>query len=140
MLHRVRAAAFIAEGNPTQALAELREASRAPALRVGLFDEPYIRLADHPELGRLYQQLGEPDSALAVYQRFFAARSLTRIVADAFERGPALEALGALYEGRGDRRLAAAAYREFAGLWRDADARLQPRVEAARRRAAALSP
>ena len=140
MLHRVRAAAFVAEGDPTKALAELREASRAPALRVGLFDEPYIRLADHPELGRLYQQLGEPDSALAVYQRYFAARSLTRIVADAFERGPALEALGALYERRGDRRAAAAAYHELAGLWRDADARLQPRVEAARRRAAALSP
>ena len=69
-----------------------------------------------------------------------AARSLTRIAADAFERGPALEAMGALYEGRGDRRQAAAAYGEFAELWRDADGRLRPRVEAARRRAAALSP
>jgi tetratricopeptide (TPR) repeat protein len=140
MLHRVRAAALIAEGNPTQALAELQEASRAPPLRVGLFDEPYIRLGDHPELGRLYQQLGQPDSALAVYQRYFTARSLTRVVADAFERGPALEALGGLYERRGDPRRAAAAYHEFARLWREADARLQPRVEAARRRAAALSP
>ena len=140
MLHRVRAAASAAEGNPAQALAELREASRAPALRVGLFDEPYIRLSDHPELARLYRQAGAPDSALAVYRRFLAARSLTRITEDAFERGPALESLAALYEQRGDRGLAATAYRSFAELWREADARLQPRVEAARRRAAALSP
>ncbi len=140
MLHRARAAAFAAEGNPRQSLAELRQAARLPALRVGLFDEPFIRLTDHPELGRLYQQLGEPDSALAVYRRYLAARSLTRLTADAFERGPTLEALGALYEQRGDRGLAAAAYGDFADLWREADARLQPRVEAARRRALVLNP
>jgi serine/threonine-protein kinase len=139
MLHRARAAAFAVEGEPRQSLAELREALRHPALRVGIFEESYIRLTDHPELGRLYQQLGEPDSALAVYRRYLAARSLTRVMADAFERGPTLEALGALYEQRGDRRLAVAAYGDFAELWREADARLQPRVEAARRRVSALS-
>ena len=58
---------------------------------------------------------------------------------DTFERGPTLEALGALYEQRGDRQLAVAAYGDFAELWREADARLQPRVEAARRRVSALS-
>jgi tetratricopeptide (TPR) repeat protein len=139
MLHRARAAAFAAEGNPARSLAELREASRFPALRVGLFDEPYIRLSDAPELGRLYQRLGEPDSAVAVYRRYLAARPLTRLVADAFERGPTLEALGALYDQRGDRALAVAAYGDFAALWREADAVLQPRVEAARRRAAELN-
>jgi hypothetical protein len=60
-------------------------------------------------------------------------------VADAFERGPTLEALGALYDQRGDRALAVAAYGDFAALWREADAVLQPRVEAARRRAAELN-
>ena len=140
MLHRVRAAAFAAEGNPTEALAELRDVSAAPALRVGLFEEPYIRLSDHPALARVYQQLGQLDSALAVYRRYLAARSLTRLVADAFERGPALEALGALYEQRGDRGLAAEAYGDLAELWRDADAGLRARGEAAQLRAAALSP
>jgi hypothetical protein len=57
---------------------------------------------------------------------------------DAFERGPALEALGALHEEQGNRRLAASAYADFVGLWREADAPLRPRVEAARRRASAL--
>jgi len=139
MLHRAGAAAFAAEGDPARSLAELREASRFPALRVGLFDEPFIRLSDHPELARLYQRLGESDSALAVYRRFLAARSLTRISADAFERGPALEAMGTLYQERGDRRLASAAFGDFAELWREADVRLQPRVAAARRRASLLS-
>jgi tetratricopeptide (TPR) repeat protein len=140
MLGRVRAAALAAEGDANRALAELRKASRLPALRVGLFDEPYLRLDDHPDLARLYQQVGQPDSAIAVYRRYLATRSLTRIMADAFERGPALEALGRLYEQRGDRRLAASAYADFAELWRGADSLLQPRVEAARRRASALRP
>ncbi|HEX6106554.1 MAG TPA: serine/threonine-protein kinase [Gemmatimonadales bacterium] len=139
MLHRARAATFAAEGDARRALAEHLEAARLPALRVGIFEEPFIRLSDHPERARLYRRLGEPDSALAVYRRYLAARSLTRIALDAFERGQALEAMGALYEQRGDRRLAAAAFGDFAELWREADARLQPRVEAARRQASALS-
>ena len=73
-----------------------------------------------------------------MYERFLAVRSLTRLTADAFERGQALEALGALYEKRGDRGRAAAHYRAFAELWRTADSQLQRRVETARRRAAAL--
>jgi tetratricopeptide (TPR) repeat protein len=139
MLHRARAAALAAEGDPRRALAELREASRFPALRTGLFDDPYLRLGDHPELARLYHRLGERDSALAVYRRYLGARSLTRLAADALECGPALEAVAALHQARGDRPRAAEAYGEFASLWRDADARLQPRVEEARRRAAALT-
>ena len=139
MLHRATAAAFIAEGDPARALAELREASLHAALRPGLFEEPLLRVTAHPELARVYRQLGEPDSALAVYRRYLAFRSLTRIVEDAFERGPTLEALGALYEARGEHRAAAAAYGELAELWRHADPRLAPRVEAARRRASALS-
>jgi serine/threonine protein kinase len=138
MLHRTRAATFAAESNPARALAELLKASRLPALRVGLFEEPYIRLSDHPELARIYGQLGQPDSAIAVYRRYLAVRSLTRTMADAFERGATLEALGALYEQRGDRRLAAATYADFAELWSGADASLQPRVQTARGRASTL--
>ena len=139
MLRRARSAALAAEGRYREALDELQEAARLPALQTGLFDDPLVRLGDHPELARLYRQLGEPDSAVAVYRRYLAVRSLARLTVDAFERGPALEALGSLYEERGDPRLAAAAYGDFAELWREADATLQPRVEAARRRVSALS-
>jgi tetratricopeptide (TPR) repeat protein len=140
MLHRVRAAALAAEGQPRRALAELQRASALPALRVGLFEEPTIRLSDHPDLARLYLQLGQPDSALAVYRRYLAVRSLTRLAADAFERGPSLEAIVAIHARRCDRRLAAAAYAELAKLWRDADGVLHPRVEAARRELSARCP
>lgn len=134
MLHRTEAALHLAEGNPQAALDAFRDASRATPLRIGLFEEPFVPRADHPELARVYRALGQPDSAVAVYQRFLAVRSMSRLTADAFERGAALEALGGLYDELGDRERAAATFRQFADLWRDADASLQPRVAAARRR------
>jgi tetratricopeptide (TPR) repeat protein len=140
MRHLAEATALRAAGNPTAAGAELREGARAVPLRVGMFEEPFIPLGDHPELARVHRQLGQADSAIAIYERYLTVRSLTRLTADAFERGPVLEALGVLYDERGDRARAAAYYRRFAELWRDADPSLQPRVEAARRRAVALAP
>ncbi|HKG90667.1 MAG TPA: hypothetical protein VKA84_02175, partial [Gemmatimonadaceae bacterium] len=128
MLHRVRAALYRAEGNPAEALAELRRAQTVPALRAGLFGEPFIRMGDHPELARAYDAAGAPDSAIAVYERFLAVRSLTRTAVDAFELGSALERLGALYERRGDRARAASTYRRLAELWHDADEPLRRRA------------
>jgi eukaryotic-like serine/threonine-protein kinase len=49
-----------------------------------------------------------------------------------------LEAMGRLSEELGDRGAAVDAYRRFVELWSNADPELQPRVEAARRRLAAL--
>jgi DNA-binding SARP family transcriptional activator/thioredoxin-like negative regulator of GroEL/TolB-like protein len=138
MLLRARAATHRAEGNLAQALAGLREAARVPALRVGLFDDPSVRTGDHPELARVYDDLGAPDSAIAVYERYLAVRSLSRTATDAFELGTALERLGALYEKRGDRARAAGHYARLAALWRSADVRLRPRAEAAGRHAATL--
>jgi tetratricopeptide (TPR) repeat protein len=89
-------------------------------------------------MARLYDALGSADSAIAAYERYLAVHSLGRGATDAFELPIALERLGALYENRGDRDRAAAQYRRLAALWRDADLVVQPRVTAARRRAAAL--
>jgi tetratricopeptide (TPR) repeat protein len=135
MIHRIRSAALAAEGDFRRSLAELRKAARFPAMRAGMFDEPLVRTTDHPELARLYHGLGEGDSAIAVYRRYLDVRSLTRLTLDGFERGPALEAMAALYAVRGEDGLATSAYCDFADLWREADAGLQPRVETARRRA-----
>jgi tetratricopeptide (TPR) repeat protein len=121
-----------------QTLAELREAARAPALHVEMFDDPHLAIGDRPELARAYEALGALDSAITVYERYLAARSLNRTAADAFELGPALERLGRLYESRGDSARAAVYYRRLAELWRGADAALRPRAEAARRRTAAM--
>jgi tetratricopeptide (TPR) repeat protein len=103
-----------------------------------MFDDAFVSIADHPDLARAYDRLGSADSAIAVYERYLAARSLNRSVLDAFELAPALERLAQLYEARGDRRRAATALLRFADQWRDADADLQARVLQAERLADAL--
>jgi DNA-binding SARP family transcriptional activator/Flp pilus assembly protein TadD/TolB-like protein len=136
ILHRARAAVHRAEGNLDQALVELRESMRYPALHAGLFDEPSIRMTDHPELARIYDALGASDSAIAVYERYVGVRSLTRLRTDAFELGKALERLGALYEQRGDSARAADRYGRLAALWRGADEALEHRASSASRHTA----
>jgi tetratricopeptide (TPR) repeat protein len=138
LLHRVRAVVHRAQGNPTAALAELRQAARLPALGVRMSDDPFIRVGDHPELARVHEAAGAADSAIAVYERYLAVRSLARTGADARELGAALERLGVLYEQRGDRARAAARYRRVAALWGEGDAALRRRAMAAGRQAAVL--
>jgi serine/threonine protein kinase/tetratricopeptide (TPR) repeat protein len=138
-LHRAWAAVHRVEGSLNQALTELRLAARAPAIRGGPFDALHIRTFDHPELARVYDELGRADSAVAVYERFLAVRSLSRTTIDAFELANAHDRLGALYERRGDRARAALHYGHLARLWGEADASLQPRVARARRFVAAVA-
>jgi hypothetical protein len=57
---------------------------------------------------------------------------------DAYRLVWVLEHAARLYEERGDRRKARAAYARVVELWKDADPDLQPRVSHARERAAAL--
>jgi DNA-binding SARP family transcriptional activator/Tfp pilus assembly protein PilF/TolB-like protein len=132
--HRVRAALHLAKAGPDEAVRELRQAGRMP-VQVGMFDDPFIPIGNHPDLARAYDHLGEADSAIAVYGRYLSAPSLDRSVIDAFELAPALERLAQLYEARGDRQRAAATLVRLVDQWRDADADLQPRVLHARRRA-----
>src|SRR6266852_28760 len=83
-LHRARAATSRAEGTFKEALPELRQAALAPALRVGLFDEPSVPMAGYPELPRLYEALGMRDSAIVVYERYLSVRSVSRMGIVAF--------------------------------------------------------
>lgn len=133
MFHRALAAVHRAEGNPAEALAELRTSARFTAARMTLTDER-IRLSDHPSLARTYDALGATDSAVVVYERYVRARSLSRTTLDALELGHALERLGALYEQRGDAARAREYYARLAELWRDADAPLRRRAETAPQR------
>jgi len=57
---------------------------------------------------------------------------------DAFRLVWTLEHVAPLYEKRGDRSKARAAYARVAELWKNADPELQPRVSHARERAATL--
>ncbi len=124
----VRARALRAAGRPADAVAALR----APPQRGTEF---WLL----PELGAAYDGAGQPDSAIAVYERFLIARWLRRIDADGWQRPCILFRLDELYEQRGDQARAADYYSQFAELWRGADPDLQPRVAEARRRLAALT-
>ena len=101
-------------------------------------DDEFLGVAGRPEAARVHEALGAADSAIAAYERYLGARSLSRTGVDAFELGGALERLGALYERRGDRDPAAAAYARLAALWANGDPPFRRRARAAGARAAAL--
>ena len=90
--------------------------------------------------GRIFDQAGQADSALAAYERYLSTPSLDRIFVDAWLLGPTLKRVGELYEERNDRARAARAYTHLLQLWENADADLQPVVGEARRRLAMLQP
>jgi eukaryotic-like serine/threonine-protein kinase len=87
---------------------------------------------------RAYDAAGNHDSAIAMYERYegvmFRANQL-----DLYFRPLVYKRLGELYEDAGDPARAAANYRQFIALWKDADPDLQPVVADARRRLAKLS-
>ncbi|MDX2192561.1 MAG: serine/threonine-protein kinase [Gemmatimonadales bacterium] len=84
-------------------------------------------------LGFALAAAGEADSAIAELEGFLASPDAdARVGVDPTFRAPVLEALGALYERRGDRAKALDRYQQFVDLWRGADPDLQPRVQAAR--------
>ena len=138
LLHRARAAVHAAEGNLEDALDELRRAADAPAFRVGRFEDPLLSMSDHPELARVYERLGDADSAIAVYEGYLASHPLARVRSDAFELFDVLERLSRLHEERGNRKRAAELSLRIAEQWRDADPSLQSRVVTARQRASSL--
>jgi DNA-binding SARP family transcriptional activator/tRNA A-37 threonylcarbamoyl transferase component Bud32/Tfp pilus assembly protein PilF len=84
-------------------------------------------------LGQVYDRMEQPDSAIANYEFFLATPYNERSYWDAVWLPLVLERLGQLYEQEGDPTKAAEDYGRFVDLWADADAELQPRVEAARR-------
>jgi tetratricopeptide (TPR) repeat protein len=91
-----------------------------------------------PDLARLYDTMGMPDSALAVYTRYLATPWQWRFESDGTELARALERVGELYEARGERAKAARTYAQLVELWRRVDPALEPERGGARRRLIAL--
>jgi tetratricopeptide (TPR) repeat protein len=91
-------------------------------------------------LGRAYDSTGQPDSAIAVMERFVTTPLWSFGILDlgmqeeANNRGPFYERLGQLYDEKGDLENAAKYYAMFVELWSEADEELQPRVRAAQSR------
>ncbi|HSR90717.1 MAG TPA: tetratricopeptide repeat protein, partial [Gemmatimonadales bacterium] len=121
------------------ALAEGRSQDAIAAFRTW-WDEADCTNCALPDLGRAYDQAGQPDSALAVYQR--AADNpggIITIYQDAFNLEHTYRRLGELYEEKGDRDKALDYYGRFTALWKDADPELQPQVREVKQRMAKLA-
>jgi len=120
----------LAEGRPLDALAKFRA-----------YDQKvdFCTICALNPLGRAYELAGQPDSAIAVYERYLSTSWLYRIRQDSEWLASTYERLGDLYEQRADTTGALRYYAKLIDLWRDSDPELQPRVEAARRAIEALS-
>jgi len=121
---RARGELALAEGRYEEAIAEFRASDIGECLACAF-----------PGLLRSYDAVGEPDSVIALLERYLATPHIGRLArVDHAYLGPALERLGQLYDERQDREKAAASYARFVELWADADPELQPRVRAAQER------
>ena len=129
----VPAAIALAEGRVEEAISGYREWNRSfgYCTKCGVF-----------ALGRAYEMLRAPDSALAYYERAISEPG-SRISFESWNWGERADfawlprtykRLGELYEERGDQEKAIHYYNEFVELWRDADEELQPQVREIRQR------
>jgi tetratricopeptide (TPR) repeat protein len=129
----------LAAGKPQVALIEFRRGD------VGYDGMPANECAPclPLNLARAFEAAGQRDSAAIMYERYLSTPAwfkLLEVKLDPLSRPPAYEHLGQLYEAMGNPQKAAATYRQFIELWKNADPELQPRVAEARRRLAKLTP
>jgi tetratricopeptide (TPR) repeat protein len=135
---RLLAVRSLARGDANAALRQARGAIQAN------FGSPAF--ADHVVMAEAFDALSRPDSAMHHYIQStrpggncFSCYPLSRsggafVPHVAF----ALRRTGELAEAAGDRAMALEYYQEFVDLWDEADAELQPQVDAVRRRMALL--
>jgi len=122
----------------TIALAERRAADAIREFQA-LYDESGCTNCALFELGQAQELAGQPDSALAAYERAVTSPGYYRLPDESRTRAWALRRLGEMYEGRGDRAKAIDYYSKFVDLWRGADAELQPQVKEIKDRLARLA-
>jgi DNA-binding SARP family transcriptional activator len=120
----------LAEGRPRDAAAKFRA-----SLRFSGGNAP-SQISRDAETGLAFERAALADSAITTYEHYLNAVPVMEL--DEFRLVWILEHVARLYEAKGDRRKASAAYGRVADLWKDADPDLQPRVRHARERAAAL--
>ncbi len=120
---RVEAELALQAGDYRQAIEGFREA-----------EETGCRLCSAWRIAAAFELAGQPDSAIAEYERYFTIHQLNRVLWDAGQRARSYERLGQLYDEQGDLESAAKYYAMFVELWANADEELQPRVQAAQAR------
>ncbi|MDQ3812250.1 MAG: hypothetical protein M3336_18365 [Chloroflexota bacterium] len=120
------------------ALAEKRYADAIAAFRAA--DVGPCTVCMLPALGIAYDQSGNADSAVAVFERYLATPSGGHFHLDSWFLAGVHKRLGELYDRRRDAERAAQHYEHFVELWKDADPELRSQVDAARRRLLQLRP
>ena len=111
-----------AQKKHTEAIAQMRKRDEWGSCRICM---------DY-ELGLAFEQAGMADSAIAHYEHFLNTPDSRRLWSDPYVMASTYERLADLYAARGDREKAARYAGKFVELWKNADAHLQPRVQAKR--------
>lgn len=117
----------LAEGDPEQAVDFFRQSDKG-------------RCSICPKLGMAaaFEAAGRQDSALAWYESYLEDRQPNRMYWDQVGLPYSMQHAARLADQLGDTEKAALYYAQFVELWADADAELQPQVEAARVRLAEI--
>jgi len=126
--HTALGSIALAERRPGDALAEFRQQ-----------DQGHCETCTLGELGRAYDNAGQPDSAIALYERYAGTPFVFRMFPDAIWLARTYYRLGELYEERGDRTKAAENYTKFVRLWQSADPELRAKLVDAKARLKALT-
>ena len=137
-LKRAEAAIAVAEKRWAEAVSLTRQADRGPGGAPNGACGHCLPL----DLMWIFSRAGMPDSVIASYEAYKKTPwgANVRANLDVGVPAPLYEALAKAYDTKGNTEKAAEAYRAFIELWKTADPELQPRVAAARKRLAELSP
>jgi len=128
--HEAAGYVALAENHPADAITEFRQQ----------WDESGCTGCALADMGRAFDLLKQPDSAVAVYQRNAeSAGGLLRIFNDQWDLAHSYRRLGELYEDKGNREKALDYYGRFVQLWKEADPELQPQVKDVKERMARLA-
>jgi tetratricopeptide (TPR) repeat protein/tRNA A-37 threonylcarbamoyl transferase component Bud32 len=126
--HTALGSIALAERRPADALAEFRQQ-----------DQGDCAICSLGELGRAYDNAGQPDSAITMYERYAGTPYVFRMFPDAIWLARTYYRLGEMYEERGDRTKAAENYTKFVRLWESADPELRAKLLDAKARLKALT-
>ena len=123
----------------------LQRKARAWDEFVALYEQTNLALTDDFDsvfgkaFARAYERSGQPDSALALYERSVNTNGLGLLFDQATTLAPTYRRLGELYEDRGQLDKARDYYGRFIDLWKNADPELQPLVRDVRQRLVRLT-
>jgi tetratricopeptide (TPR) repeat protein len=125
---------------------ELASGNHAEALRafkaalVGPDGEPvFCTACGEYNIGRVFDRMGQPDSAMAHFNAYLAETPANRDDVDWAALAGLQKRLGELYDSKGDTANAVKHYAAFTELWKDADPDLQPVVQTVKKRLGELT-